>query len=83
MEFQVAFHVQEENESGAQEWLRRAKAVLDAHRDELVSPKRMIPKADGTNANVGEYCPGHVMVSQNSQPENRGPAAVLQMGPRE
>lgn len=85
MEFQIAFHVQEDNQSGAEEWLRRAKAILDAHQNELIAPHRMIAKPDGGSTGVGSYCPGHIMIS-SGQPE-QSPADVqsnvLHMGPRE
>lgn len=73
MQFQVVFHVNEQNESGAQEWLRRVTAILNAYKSELVSPTQQV---DGEP--VGSHCPGHVLAAT----EEKSPAKVLEMGPR-
>lgn len=76
-QYGIQFHVEESSSAGAEEWLRRAKEILQANRDLLVSP-----------TGDGVWCPGHVLApeqlqplegSQTSLPE---PPAVLKMGPR-
>lgn len=66
--FQIAFHVQEENEAAAQSWLERVRKILKAYEPELVSP----------TTKAGTFCEGHV-IGESSDPR---PKKVVEMGPR-
>lgn len=49
-QYQIVVHVEENNESGAQEWLSRMLQILQQYKDVLVS------KSTGK----GTWCNGHV-----------------------
>lgn len=70
-QFPIFFHVNEENEEGAREWLDRVRKILQAYHSELV-----------TSTGAGTWCEGHIQPPVEEQPAP-APAQVLRMGPRE
>lgn len=71
MQWQVIFHVDENSERGAKEWLTRASEILKHNEDLLVK----------ASTGEGKWCEGHVFPPQQ-EPSSGEPPKVLEMGPR-
>jgi hypothetical protein len=72
MQFQVTFHIEEDSLKDAEDWLARAKTILEHSKSLLVS----------ASTNRGSWCPGHVYTSDVQESNASNPPNVLQMGPR-
>lgn len=73
MQYAVTFHVEEDTLQDAEAWRDKAKAILDANRELLVS----------RSTQQGSYCSGHAEIAQNQPSVNNNPPSNLQLGPRE
>lgn len=78
-QYQVTFHVESPDESGAQVWRDRANQILTHNKEFLVS-------SDGN----GGWCPGHVFPPSDqpapqpmTQSVSQSTGRLLGMGPRE
>lgn len=59
-EYQIIFHVTTDNSEFADQWRKKALAILDKHQAELMPD---------TNADIGAFCSGHVCASQRTEGE--------------